>query len=329
MNFHVDRDLPVPIRLQLKGLIEYGIACGELTAGEALPSVRELAERISVAPMTVSQVYRELKNEGLIEARPGSGTFIANSSQARMASRPEALQLRRHIDALIDEGLAMGVRATDLASLVNARLFYRTSLGRRVSVVMVGIFPEATASYARFIAARLGEAATVEPVTISAMQRRPDVHARGASADLVITFVNRQREVAALLPNTKVVSISFIPSEETRRALASLDPLAKVAVVSRFPDFLPIMKAGVQRFAPHVPDIVATTVEEPRLAETLERADVVVYATGAESVLSTIRPDKPAFEYRHAPDPADIERIVLPIIRGTGDGAPVQQREAS
>jgi DNA-binding transcriptional regulator YhcF (GntR family) len=329
MNFHIDRDLPVPIRLQLKGLIEYGIACGELQAGEALPSVRDLAERIGVSPMTVSQVYRELKTTGLIEARSGSGTFVANSSQALMAARPEAIQLREHIDALIDEGLAMGVRTTDLAALVNARLFYRASLGRRMSVVMVGLFPEATASYARFIAARLSEGATVEPLTISDMQLSPEVRARGASADLAITFVNRQREVAALLPNTKVVSISFIPSEETRRSLASLDSLAKVGVVSRFPNFLPIMKAGVQRFAPHVSDITATTVEEPHLPEILERSNVVVYATGAESVLSMIKPDTPAVEYRHTPDPADIERIVLPLIRGAGEDIPVQQREAS
>ncbi|TFF25472.1 GntR family transcriptional regulator [Jiella endophytica] len=322
MHFHVDRDLPVPIRLQIKGLIEYGIACGELQAGEALPSVRELAERVGVAPMTVSQVYGELKSAGLIETRPGSGTFIANSGQARMAARPEAIQLRRQIDALIDEGLAMGVRASDLAALVNARLFYRTSVGQRVSVAMVGLFPEATASYARFIAARLGAAATVEPLTIEAMQRDPATRARGASADLAVTFVNRHREVAALLPNTKVVSISFIPSEETRRALASLDPLETLGIVSRFPDFLPIMKSGVQRFAPHVPAIAATTVEEPHLREVIERSSVLVYATGAESALSMVRPGTSAIEYRHTPDPADIERVILPMVRASDEAAP-------
>jgi DNA-binding transcriptional regulator YhcF (GntR family) len=34
-------------------------ACGELAAGERLPSVRDLAEAVGVAPMTVSQVYRD------------------------------------------------------------------------------------------------------------------------------------------------------------------------------------------------------------------------------------------------------------------------------
>ena len=110
--------------------------------------MRDLAEQINVAPMTVSQVYRELKTEGLIEARPGPGTFVADRARRGWPRGPKRCQLRRRIDALIDEALAMGVRATDLAALVNARLFYRTSLGRRTQVVMVGLFPEATASYA-------------------------------------------------------------------------------------------------------------------------------------------------------------------------------------
>ena len=90
MEFSVDRDLPVPLRTQLQGLIEYGIACGELVPGELLPSVRELAERIGVAPMTVSQVYGDLKAAGLIETRPGSGSFVTSSGRARLAARPEA-----------------------------------------------------------------------------------------------------------------------------------------------------------------------------------------------------------------------------------------------
>ena len=80
MKLSVDRDLPVPLGVQLRGLIEYGIACGELSPGARLPSVRELADELGVAPMTVSQVYRELKDGGLIEARSGLGTFVTRQS---------------------------------------------------------------------------------------------------------------------------------------------------------------------------------------------------------------------------------------------------------
>ena len=44
-------------------------------------------------------------------------------------------------------------------------------------------------------------------------------------------------------------------------------------------------------------------------------ADVIVYATGAEAVLDRLKPGMPAIEYRHIPDPADIERVIVPLIR--------------
>lgn len=128
MEFFVDRSLPVPLRTQLHGLIEYGIACGELAPGETLPSVRELAEKIGVAPMTVSQVYADLKVAGLIDARPGAGTFVTQSSRTRLATRSDAGDLRRHIDDLIDESRELGIRTRDLVSLVSARAFYRDSV---------------------------------------------------------------------------------------------------------------------------------------------------------------------------------------------------------
>ena len=77
MNLRIDRDLPVPFGVQLRGLIEYGIACGELAPGSRLPSVRELAALLGLAPMTVSQVYKELKASGLLEGRAGAGTCVA------------------------------------------------------------------------------------------------------------------------------------------------------------------------------------------------------------------------------------------------------------
>lgn len=318
MEFFIDRELPVPLRTQLQGLIEYGITYGELAPGEALPSVRELAEKIGVAPMTVSQVYADLKAAGLIDTRPGAGTFVSDSQQARVAGRTEASGLRQHIDQLIDESRALGIRPTELVSLVSARVFYRDSVGPRLRIVMIGLFQDATASYARFIAARLGRDVTVEPVTVAALERDAKIKALANSADLAVTIANRHRDVAMLVPNTKVVTISFTPSEETRRALASLDSLARIAVISRFPEFLPIMKSGVQRFAPHVGEVVAGVLDTPGLDAVIANATVVVYASGAESILADVPEGVPAIEYRHAPDTADIERVIVPIIRATG-----------
>lgn len=329
MDFRIDRGLPVPLRIQLKGMIEYGIACGELAAGEPLPSVRELADELGVAPMTVSLVYRDLKLDGLIQTRPGAGTYVADSFRARSAAQPGVVALHRQIDELIDNALKMGIRSSDVGALVNARLNYRIASGRRVSVVMVGLFPDATTSYARFIAAQLGSTVTVEPMTIDAIMRQSDLRHRAGSADLVLTFANRHREVVALLPNTKVVAIRFIPSEATRLALASLDPMARVVAVSRFPDFLPILKSGVQRFAAHVQNLVAVNIEDANLAEVVAKADVVVHATGAEQVLKVAPSGVRAIEYRHTPDPGDVETLVRPFIQQSVGSSAFAEKEAS
>ncbi|WP_344454218.1 GntR family transcriptional regulator, partial [Actinocorallia aurantiaca] len=56
-----------------------------LTAGERLPSSRELTERYRVSPVTVSRALALLAAEGVVVTRPGSGTFVA---ERRPAARP-------------------------------------------------------------------------------------------------------------------------------------------------------------------------------------------------------------------------------------------------
>jgi hypothetical protein len=75
------------------------------------------------------------------------------------------------------------------------------------------------------------------------------------------------------------------------------------------------MKSGVQRFAPHVGEISAATLETSGLDALIARSSVIVYASGAENIVSRLPPGLQAIEYRHAPDTADIERVIVPIIR--------------
>lgn len=315
MKFAVDRNLPLPLRNQLQGLIEYGISCGELAPGEMLPSVRELAETLGVAPMTVSQVYAELKEAGLLQTKPGAGTFVSQRP-APFASDPVSLtHLYKQADELIDQSRKLGMALSDLVAVINARAGRGDVIRPRQRIAMVGLFEQATESYGRFIADRLGGEVDVDPITISSLESDPQAVANAIGADLVVTIVNRLQQVTALLPGAKVVAIRFTPSQETRRALASLDSLARVAVVSLFPEFLPIMKSGVERFAPHVSDIVAGIVDVPSFDASFAQANVIIYATGAEQVLSHVPPHIPVIEYRHTPDVADIERTILPALK--------------
>ncbi|HEV7950119.1 MAG TPA: GntR family transcriptional regulator [Glaciihabitans sp.] len=64
------------IRDQIRGLI----ASGQLGADERLPSVRQLAKDLDVAPGTVAKAYKTLEAEGYLTARTGGGTRVSRSA---------------------------------------------------------------------------------------------------------------------------------------------------------------------------------------------------------------------------------------------------------
>src|SRR5512136_427194 len=64
---------------QIKGRI----VSGELKIGDHLPSERELAEQFQVSRTAVREAVKALSEKGLVQVRPGRGTFITNgTSQA-------------------------------------------------------------------------------------------------------------------------------------------------------------------------------------------------------------------------------------------------------
>lgn len=67
----------VPLYRQLRDQIVLGIASGELSPGEKLPTVRVLAEESGVNMMTVSKAYQMLKAEGYLTAERRGGTVVA------------------------------------------------------------------------------------------------------------------------------------------------------------------------------------------------------------------------------------------------------------
>jgi len=331
MPFNVDPDLPVPVGTQLRGVIEYGIVCGQLAPGLRLPTVRSMAQELGIAPMTVAQVYKELKAVGLLETKPGHGTFVSTSVEAQV--RPRMLELQRRIDALLDEANAAGMSGADLMSLVHARINRRARPAPGLHLMFVGLFDEATRAYGEDIQARLANDDTIQTTTFREIAENELARQRMMKADLILTLANRKSDLQEIVgPKKQIFGVTYIPSERTRTLLAQIDPLARVGIVSTFPEFLPIMKAGLQRFAPHVHEIHATLLQSPSLAEELQGADVVVYASGSKRAADLLRPGTSAFEYRHTPDPREIEQALLPMlesIRAARPAAPARAAAAN
>jgi GntR family transcriptional regulator len=94
IRFQINTGSPEPIYRQLMDQVRRRVAAGQWTAGEQLPSVRELALDLVVHPMTISKAYSLLETEGLLERRRGLPMVIAASHRAPAADRERIDQLR-------------------------------------------------------------------------------------------------------------------------------------------------------------------------------------------------------------------------------------------
>src|SRR5919206_1067822 len=63
------------------------VAAGRLRPGDRLPSERDLARRLGVGRASVREALAALQNEGLVETRPGSGSFVAPGPAQRVRGR--------------------------------------------------------------------------------------------------------------------------------------------------------------------------------------------------------------------------------------------------
>ncbi|KNY04890.1 transcriptional regulator [Microbacterium sp. GCS4] len=90
------------------------IVSGRLGANERLPTVRQTATDLGVAPGTAAKAYKMLEQEGLVVSRTAAGTRVAASA----AVLP--LPVLRRVRDLVDEATAAGSSADDVVDVLRA-----------------------------------------------------------------------------------------------------------------------------------------------------------------------------------------------------------------
>jgi hypothetical protein len=278
--------------------------------------------------MTVATVYRELREAGLIEARPGAGTYVGNRHNSDDLRSTAIRKIQRRVDMLFNEAEELGLAPSVVSSLVNARAARGRTPTRPLRLVMVGNFVETTQQYANRIQEYLGSGDTIMVTTVDALHAGETFP---QPCDVCVTLAHRRGEVEHLVPTgIPVVGLSFIPAEETRARLAMIDPMARIGIVSIFPEFTALMKPGVLRFAPHVSDVEVRLITAPDLATFLGGVDVAIYASGAETtVKKLLPPGREAMEFRYMPDPHAIRATLIPVLERLRTSTAIQEENHS
>jgi GntR family transcriptional regulator len=100
-RFHLDLNTGVPVYRQIIDQVTGGIAAGALTAGDQLPTVRQLAVDLSINPNTVIRGYRELEIRGVLDTQQGTGTFISHKKVEQ-----DGAEHQRRLGQLVGEFVA-------------------------------------------------------------------------------------------------------------------------------------------------------------------------------------------------------------------------------
>jgi GntR family transcriptional regulator len=107
LSFRLDAASGLVPYLQLVQQVRHALRLGLLEVGDQLPTVKEVVAHLAINPNTVLKAYRELEYEGLIESRPGQGTFVTRSLAGPSLASHAALrrELLRWIRGAREAGL--------------------------------------------------------------------------------------------------------------------------------------------------------------------------------------------------------------------------------
>jgi GntR family transcriptional regulator len=116
----IDSRDQTPIYAQLERGLRAAIASGRLSAGDQLPTVRQLAVELRVNANTVARVYADLERAGVLETRRGVGSFVrATAAKARPPDEHQR-RLRAFVTRVIGDAAAAGFSSQELIAQITA-----------------------------------------------------------------------------------------------------------------------------------------------------------------------------------------------------------------
>lgn len=104
---------------QIVNQLKSAIVTGELSANEALPSIRALAAKLEVSVITTKRAYEELEKEKLIRSVPGKGFYVCEYNQDYLKEK-QYISLEKRMAELIEDCKKAGMKKQDILDMAEA-----------------------------------------------------------------------------------------------------------------------------------------------------------------------------------------------------------------
>lgn len=264
----IDRDAGTSVQEQLAGQLRYLIASGHYKVEETLPSTRTLARQLGLSFHTVRKAYQQLEQDGLLEARVGSGYRVKARQVLGKSERYERGA------AIVEEALqrliGLGLHEAELEHLIDEQLGRLTGPVQTAKLVFAAPFRE----MAELCAAQIQEAVQqpIEPATLAQLERHAD-------ADVVVARFVDLRRVLDALPRADAVGVVTYLSPPALARLARMLPHQTLGLVTRYADAIPPLLAELRRLTAFAGPTLATSIDDRTapLDQVIDQSDLLLY----------------------------------------------------
>lgn len=117
MNIIITNSGGIPIYEQIAAQIKGKILNGELHEGDALPSMRALAQDLRVSVITTKRAYEILETEGFIQSFTGRGSFVS-AANPEMLKEQNLREIEEHLQKAVEIARRSGVDRSELEEIL-------------------------------------------------------------------------------------------------------------------------------------------------------------------------------------------------------------------
>lgn len=117
MRILISNSSDKPIYDQIVDQMKSLILKGDMTEGEALPSIRNLAKELQISVITTKRAYEELENEGFIETVRGKGSFVAAENK-ELFKEKKLKMIEEKLEEAVSEANSLGLTEEDVIDMI-------------------------------------------------------------------------------------------------------------------------------------------------------------------------------------------------------------------
>ena len=227
LRFNLDKSSELSYFDQIKGQLLSAIYCGKIDEGDRLPSMRELANGLSVNYKTIRRVYLQLAQEGLLEIVAGSGAFLRKRNGGESFAHMRRQAISRLLGDFENKARDLGLSTKRLLALLDGYL-----TGRNLKPLKLAVVDDEEEAYifANELEMRLG--ATAFPVSLEEAPR-PEGMAQLQESDILLTTSWHLEEVNALAEELRKEVVEIKPSHQIYAEILSAAQDHNIGIVIR------------------------------------------------------------------------------------------------